>query len=64
MVTHQILLGLHHAKSLVTITLIIVVHNIFHASFLSDLSISQDRIGVIMQLKAEWSVTITNKCPC
>lgn len=31
---------------------------------LSDISVSQIQTGIKVQGKLEWSVTITNKCPC
>ncbi|KAK7386784.1 hypothetical protein VNO78_27120 [Psophocarpus tetragonolobus] len=31
---------------------------------LEDISLTQTKTGVTIQGKPEWSVTITNKCPC
>lgn len=36
----------------------------FNECFLSDVSIRQSRIGVSVEGKQEWSVTITNQCSC
>ncbi|TKY45425.1 hypothetical protein E2542_SST30612 [Spatholobus suberectus] len=51
-------------KILSVVLFFVLISQGYSQCSLSDLSISQFQSGVRVQGKPEWSVTITNKCPC
>ncbi|KAL9328840.1 hypothetical protein ACSQ67_003843 [Phaseolus vulgaris] len=51
-------------KFLTIILFFVLVSEGYGKCLLRDISVTQTRTGVIVNGKPEWSVTITNKCPC
>ncbi|KAG5002356.1 hypothetical protein JHK87_023428 [Glycine soja] len=51
-------------KILSVVLFSILISQGYSQCLLSDISVSQIQTGIKVQGKLEWSVTITNKCPC
>ncbi|KAG4990934.1 hypothetical protein AAZX31_09G080900 [Glycine max] len=43
---------------------LVLISQGYSQCFVSDISVRQSKTGVIVEGKQEWSVIITNKCPC
>ncbi|KAK7395340.1 hypothetical protein VNO78_15892 [Psophocarpus tetragonolobus] len=51
-------------KILNAITFLVLISQGYSQCYLRDIVVSQIQTGVKVKGKPEWSVTVTNKCPC